>query len=166
MTTDPTDEDAQPRRIVVGYDGSQDSDPALLFAAREALMRGVELRVVCSYDLSSLAFSPAGSVTSDAWQVMSVAARSDIERATETVRTEVGADVKVTGSAIPGRPSQVLEEQSVGAEMLVVGSRRLGGLGRLFLGSTSTELIHHATVPVVVVPSARMHPSKSRGDDR
>ena len=83
------------------------------------------------------------------------------------MRTEVGADVKVTGSAVPGRPSQVLEEQSVGAEMLVVGSRpRLGGLGRLFLGSTSTELIHHATVPVVVVPSARAHPSKSNSDDR
>jgi len=37
--------------------------------------------------------------------------------------------------------------------LLVVGSRRLGVIGRLRLGSVSTKMIHAAPGPVLVVPS-------------
>ncbi|MEV0535969.1 universal stress protein [Kitasatospora sp. NPDC050463] len=35
----------------------------------------------------------------------------------------------------------------------MVGSRGSGAWGRLTLGSTSTEIVHHARLPVVVVPA-------------
>ncbi|MFD5463804.1 universal stress protein [Kitasatospora sp. NPDC127059] len=49
-------------------------------------------------------------------------------------------------------PAQVLLDASGDAGLLVVGTRGAGAWGRLALGTTSTEVVHHAHVPVVVVP--------------
>lgn len=44
----------------------------------------------------------------------------------------------------------VAKEQD--ADLLVVGSHGHGALARMFLGSVSTEIVHHSQIPVLVVP--------------
>jgi nucleotide-binding universal stress UspA family protein len=61
--------------------------------------------------------------------------------------------VEVEIIAEAGRPAQVLLDASKDASLLVVGTRGSGAWGRLTLGSTSTEVVHHAHLPVVVVPT-------------
>ena len=51
-----------------------------------------------------------------------------------------------------GSASRLLLEASKDADLLVLGTRGLGGFGRLLLGSTSHQCATHARVPVVVVP--------------
>jgi hypothetical protein len=41
----------------------------------------------------------------------------------------------------------------INAELLVVGSRGRGEHSGMLMGSTSLEVVEHATLPVVVVPS-------------
>lgn len=157
--TAPAGPRARQQRIVVGVDGSAESASALLFAATEAQVRQGTLHVVAAYDVSPMAYGYAGGLTMgfDATAVedgLRRAAESYLTQAVETVAVhvpEVSAQMKTT--VAEGRPSHVLLEAARGATLLVVGSRGAGALTRLMLGSTSTEVVHHASLPVTVVPA-------------
>ncbi len=74
-----------------------------------------------------------------------------VERALEKVADDVeGVDVDLR--IVEGDTSEVLLERAQGADLLVVGSRGLGGFRGLLLGSVSQQCVQHAASPVVVVP--------------
>jgi nucleotide-binding universal stress UspA family protein len=58
----------------------------------------------------------------------------------------------VTVRSVSGSPAEELVNAAQDADLLVVGARGAGGFGRLHLGSVSSQVTHHARVPVVVVP--------------
>jgi nucleotide-binding universal stress UspA family protein len=73
---------------------------------------------------------------------------------TEEVLAAAGAkppSVTVTGAH--GLPADELIKASHGADMLVLGRRGMGGFARLTMGSVSSQVVHHAACPVLVVPS-------------
>ena len=57
--------------------------------------------------------------------------------------------------ALSGYPAKTLIDASENSDLVVVGSRGGGGFGTLFMGSVSSQVVHHAKCPVVVVPPAR-----------
>jgi len=57
----------------------------------------------------------------------------------------------VTVRAVSGIPAQELINASHDADLLVVGSRGGGGFAGLRMGSVSSQVVHHAACPVVVV---------------
>jgi nucleotide-binding universal stress UspA family protein len=52
-----------------------------------------------------------------------------------------------------GQPARVLLDEARDADLLVVGSRGLGGFRGLLLGSVSQQCAHHAACPLVIVRS-------------
>ena len=65
-----------------------------------------------------------------------------------------GTAVKTTPVVIRSDgPAFGLLTRAEGADLLVIGSRGLGGFKGLLLGSVGTHCVHHAHCPVVVVPT-------------
>lgn len=134
--------------IVVGVDGSPCSREALRFASAEAALRGKSLQVVWAWQApGSLYAMSALSPTFDPLE-LSRAARKAAERECSEV---LGARDVDTLTVVEGNAASALIEESGEADMLVVGSRGLGGFKGLMLGSVSQQCAAHARCPVVIV---------------
>ncbi|MFI2031267.1 universal stress protein [Streptomyces buecherae] len=136
--------------VVVGVDGSASSLAAVEVAAREAQWRGAGLRLVHAY-LWPAMHVPLGapSVGPPDGGLGNVAARVMTEAAERA--QAVAPDVYVSRAVKTGEPLTVLEAQSRAAELVVVGSRGMGGFVGLMVGSTAVHLAAHARCPVLVV---------------
>ena len=77
-------------------------------------------------------------------------AEGHLREAREEARAEA-REVQIETIAVEGQPAKVLVEVTKGADLLVVGSRGLGGFRELLLGSVSQQCTQHATCPVVIV---------------
>ena len=134
-------------RIVVGFDGSEQSHKALERAADIA--NGATLAVVCAANVSRLLRDPAGGVAPV--DPADVEARSKaLAAAKEYVEGRGLTGVFIEGH---GNPADVIvqEAEESGADLIVVGTRGLHATKRLFLGSVSTNVVHHAPCDVLVV---------------
>ena len=75
------------------------------------------------------------------------------ERATaKLAEVTAGLPGTVGRRACRGTPDAELRKASEAADLLVIGSRAWGAVGRVILGSTSDRVIHDAGSPVLVVP--------------
>jgi len=141
--------------IIVGIDGSEHSRQALAWAVREAALRHTPLTVITVHQVvanywtgSPVAYPGDSEFTEKAQKVAQEETDSVLAQVAEASRP-----TSVTVKAITGLPAEELLHAADGADMLVVGSRGVGGFKRLLLGSVSTQVTHHANCPVVVIPS-------------
>jgi nucleotide-binding universal stress UspA family protein len=138
--------------IVVGVDGSVGSVHALEFALEEARIRGADVKAVSAWHIPVSAYNtgwvPVGVDPSYFEQI----ARSALDKSlVETGAAESG--VSVTPILREGQAADVLVAEAREADLLVVGSRGLGGFKGLLLGSVSQQCAHHAACPVAIVPN-------------
>jgi nucleotide-binding universal stress UspA family protein len=141
------------QRIVVGVDQSNGAAVALRWALGLARETGAELDVVTAWDVT---YGWVEGYVPDlvVWRKdASVAADKLLNEAvaSATADGQSGA-VKITATSLEGQPAKLLVDRAKDADLLVVGSRGRGGFTGLLLGSVSEQCVHHATVPVVVVP--------------
>lgn len=129
--------------IAVGWDGSPEAEDVVRAAAGLARRANGRLRVILGWDwlTQPVPFDPHFNEVDAARHVQEAAKRL------------VPPDVPYETRAELGFPYEVLLSASRDAQMLVIGR---SGLGRAFarlMGSTATEVVRKATIPVVVVPS-------------
>lgn len=154
-----------PTGIVVGIDGSEQSNCALIWAAQEAKRRNSQLHLVTAYTVPIFAASglDGGYATVDDDVIRQGAEAVLREAAAKVAHLDVELDARVENGDAAG----VLLEMSETAELLVFGSRGRGGfMGRL-LGSVSTALPAHAKCPTVTVPrscAARLGEAPPKAD--
>ncbi len=147
----PPEPDGRP--ILVGVDGSESSLAALRWAALQAGLRRVPLRVARCW-LPEPPFDPVCLPAFDPpafdEAVLEKAARLTLDTAVEqglASRTDVAVEaVLVADSAAHG-----LIVAARSAQLLVVGARGRGGFGGLLLGSVSHQVVTHAPCPVAVI---------------
>jgi nucleotide-binding universal stress UspA family protein len=149
-------------RIVVGVDGSAGAEKALHWACAEARLRGATLHVVHAWtvplieaipDASMLGVPRPGPSDEEVYEHLRRAAEDVLDSCVRRgLADEDCAEVTLTQELLEGRPSRVLLESAGDADLLVVGSRGLGGFQGLLLGSVCAQCVHHAPCPVVIVP--------------
>jgi nucleotide-binding universal stress UspA family protein len=129
-----------PGPVVVGFDGSAGSRAAVAFAFEEAVLRddGVPVEAVCA--LADAAGDLSGTHAMEE-EFSSEMARQEKEHPEVTMIRQIAA----------GPPRSALLTAAHGAQMIVVGSRGLGGLEGMVLGSVAEALLHHAPCPVGIV---------------
>lgn len=124
--------------VVVGVDGSEGGQAALLWAAGEARRRGCVLEVLHAW------IAPGGG-----------AEAAEIARRSASAAKTIYPDLEVRTNTPQAEPALALIEASSTSALMVVGPRGLGGFRELLLGSVSHQCIQHAACPVVVVRARR-----------
>jgi nucleotide-binding universal stress UspA family protein len=121
--------------IVVGVDGSGTAKKAAESARDLAAALGATLHVVSAFDSDRTEVSDADGA----------------ENVARTVADSLAGDTKVTYSAARGKPAEALirEADRLDARMIVVGNRRMRGIGRV-LGSVANSVAHNAPCDVFI----------------
>jgi nucleotide-binding universal stress UspA family protein len=135
-------------RVVVGVDGSETSRRALLWAVEEGRRRQATVEAVHAWNVP---YSGALYIPATATTTIEQAAIELLASAVAGVDTD-GLPAPVVQTVACGSGGSVLVEFADGADLVVVGSRGLGGFKGLLLGSVGHQVSHHAPCPVVVVP--------------
>jgi nucleotide-binding universal stress UspA family protein len=135
--------------VVVGVDGSDNARRALEWAGGLAKLAGA--RVLGGYARGLLTHGddgellPAQSAAADAPQ------RLRDEWCSALVEHAVDHECVVRDGSAVAVVLDVATEHS--ADLIVLGSRGLGGYPELLLGSTSTQVAQRSSIPVVIVPA-------------
>ncbi|MGW3356860.1 universal stress protein [Streptomyces bungoensis] len=133
-----------PRTITVGLDGSPESRAAADWAAREAELRGLPMKLVQVREpVPEPMRSGTGVPRAEGW------GRIPRESAEGLRLRHPG--VEVITEQLTGSPAEALADAAEDAELLVLGSRGLSGLGGFLVGSVGHAVVAHTERPVVLV---------------
>jgi nucleotide-binding universal stress UspA family protein len=128
--------------IGVGHDGSAESELALQAARLLARRHHAVVRLLSVVPLQSVSDQQATPLD---WT-------EETQRVVDQEHDRIAAINDVEGEVRYGDPAEELASFGNQVDLLVVGSRGFGSLGRLLNGSTATYLARHATCPLLVLP--------------
>ncbi|MGW1888110.1 universal stress protein [Streptomyces sp. NPDC001970] len=151
----PQDQVQDGGEIVVGQQGSAEDSAAVLgFAFGTAAERGAAVRAVRAWSLPTLyTYSPGSLRLADEAGGLEPYEKEALAEALAPWR-ERFPDVPVTEHVEIGSAGQVLLSAVSGAQLLVVGRRAHRSPIGSRIGSVAHAALHHAPIPVAVVPPA------------
>lgn len=137
--------------VVVGLDGSSSSRTSFAVALEEAELKGHDIKAVHVHAYPATTIYQATRF--DVGELHEAAEKwLDHELASLEEAAGGAFPVRVEPVAVMGHAGAELVDASEGADLLVVGSRGLGGVRGLLLGSVSTYCSHHLPCPLLIVP--------------
>lgn len=136
--------------VVVAVDGSEASKVAVRWAANTAMKREIPLRLASSYAMPQFLYAEGMVPPQEIYDDLQAETLEKIEEA-RGIALEVAPEIKIGHTIAEGSPIDMLLDMSKTATMIVMGSRGLGGLSGMVMGSVSAAVVSHADCPVVVV---------------
>lgn len=140
-----------PQIILVGVDGSDTSRKAAQVAAELAAASGAKLHIMTAIEARPQVNSPEENYAGD------VRLETTPGDQAEAIARDVAQSLKgivpsIETSPARGKPGDALVTvaKDIKADLIVVGNRRVQGIGRI-LGSVATDVAHHAPCDVYIV---------------
>jgi len=142
--------------IVVGIDGSPNSERALDWAMRQAAAVRAPLTVITVHEVPK-SYWGGIPVVGPGDEAPLESLRQAAEEMAQKVAGRLGdaRPVSVTVHAVSGFVVKELVDASQDADLVVLGARGASGVTRLIMGSVSHEVVQHSACPVVIVPHKR-----------
>jgi nucleotide-binding universal stress UspA family protein len=134
---------------VIGIDGSESSFEALAQACRILSANDDWLTLYCSLPKARFGTTQQHEV---AERASARFAETILDRADLVVPSDWKARLRRSIGTCDPANGLLNTAKNLGAHLLVVGTRGLGGPGRMLMGSVSRKVVRAATVPVLVVP--------------
>lgn len=139
--------------IVVGLDGSANSERALDWALRHAAALNTSLTAIAVHQVAKSYWGHEPVIGAGDVSMVDQLQRSAEEMTQSAAGKLAGAKpASVQVRAVNGFVVEELVKASRDADELVLGSRSTSGLTRLVMGSVSSEIVQHSACPVVIVP--------------
>ncbi|MDT7839960.1 universal stress protein [Streptomyces justiciae] len=135
-----------PRPVVVGLDGSRESLAAADWAAREALRRGLPLRLVHAWEGGTSAGEPGLPELAAPRYWSERILQGGLDRLGESY-----PQVRLSADQVSHSAPDALVAVGDEAELLVLGSRAFSGFGGFMAGSVALATVARVTRPVVLV---------------
>jgi len=138
----------KPPAIVVGTAGVDSGDQAVEWAAQEAGLRRVPLRIVhvLEWNTGEAREANGSTYVERVWSSSAALTSAAIRHA-----QDVAPGVDVTADTLIGHPAERLIEFGRDAALLVLGYRGGGGFAGLRIGSVGQRVATHAPCPVAIV---------------
>ena len=130
--------------VVVGVDGSDNSERAFEVALGIAQQRQLALRVVTAFTEPGYEYLPENT--------QGLAQENAQEVINDLIATAKDVDVAISSAAVEGDAAGVLIRESKSAALVVVGKRGRSRFAGRFLGSVSASVASHAHCPSLIVP--------------
>jgi nucleotide-binding universal stress UspA family protein len=142
--------------IIVGVDGSPNSERALDWAMKQAAAVQAPLTVIAVHEVPKSYWGHI-PVIGPADESLLANLRQAAEEMTQKAASRLGdaRPASVTVHAVSGFVVKELVDASQDADLVVVGARGVGGFTRMVMGSVSNEVVQHSACPVVIVPHKR-----------
>ena len=149
-----------PTKVLLATDGSEEAELATRTAADLAQKTGSELHVVHVFGIAPVGTPVYLEATDLQGEALEEEAEERIseQQAREVLEVEVGKVRSAGGTVveahlIEGRiaPQIVALAEQIGAGLIVMGARGVGGIRRALTGSVSDSVVRHAHCPVLVV---------------
>ena len=147
-----------PTKIVLATDGSREAQLAASTATDLANSTNSELHLLCVAPgkLDPVYHIHEGSLRYETYQQALEAVKAEAQEVLdEQVRKvrEAGGSVKEAHLRLGERRDQAIIHlaEEIGAGLIVMGSRGLGGVRRALIGSVSDSVVRHAHCPVLIV---------------
>jgi nucleotide-binding universal stress UspA family protein len=145
---------------VVGIDDSIASQTAVVHAAWEAERRGLPLRVVHGYVVSTPCLTPLAPLLDET--ALLTSARERLAQIAQTVRSR-RPQLPLTTSAVRADGAAALIQESATASLVVVGAPRMRGFARPPIGSVAGQVVRGARCPVLVIRRSEVVPAPIPG---
>jgi nucleotide-binding universal stress UspA family protein len=157
-----------PTKILVATDGSEETFLAAGTAADLAKSTGSELHVVIIFQESANVVRSRDLRFLKAAERLRQQAREEIQKVLdEQVERIRKSGVEVAQAHLrTGAPNGeiVTLAEEIGAGLIVMGSRGLGGVRRALMGSVSDSVVRHAHCPVLVMRQEKERPAEHKAD--
>ncbi|EDO38142.1 predicted protein [Nematostella vectensis] len=160
------------RKVVLALDGSVNSMRAYQWYWDNIYQEGDLLLVIHAFELPTMPAAPYpyGFAYYEEWSSLVQKADDEAKHLLEdcgrkcqekicSIDPEKKKNIHFKLFKETGKPGEVVCKfaQDENAHLIIMGSRGLGTLRRTFLGSNSDYCVHHAHIPVAVVPPPPEH---------